>query len=209
MTAWVGHHGLPDSTTRRRGAPSVGDPTREALDGLLALAVGLIGGGVLLVGCADRTVSVPMPTPSVPVALAAAVPIPMSPIPRIKPAVPPLPFTAAAAASVPRSRHVGGASEDVAIRMPDKPFALDPDTLVGLSEREMVGLLGQPVWVEETPPAKTWQYANARCRLRVFLFMEMSTRDFRTLSYELTSTDGQPDVAQQCFAELVAQAWAP
>lgn len=195
----------------RRLAAGEGDLARQGLDGVLTCAIGLIGGALLLVSCAERTPPLGPAVPPAPVIEPVVVAaVPPSPIPRAKPPVPPV--AAAALIEVPplpASQQDLGSAGEVAIKIPDQPLALDPETLVGMSERDMVLLLGQPTWTEEIPPAKTWQYGNARCRLRVFLFMEMTTRDFRTLSYELTSTDGQPNVAQQCFAELVAEAWHP
>lgn len=82
----------------------------------------------------------------------------------------------------------------------------DPRRLVGMDEKTIVGLLGEPTWTEDVPPAKYWQYATQSCVLRVFFFMEMTTQDFRALSYELTSSDDAPNVHEQCFAQLLAQA---
>jgi hypothetical protein len=82
----------------------------------------------------------------------------------------------------------------------------DPRTLVGMDEQAISRLLGEPTWTEDVPPAKYWQYATQSCVLRVFFFMEMTTRNFRALSYELTSSDDAPNVDEQCFAQLLAQA---
>lgn len=82
----------------------------------------------------------------------------------------------------------------------------DPHTLVGMDEQAISRLLGEPTWTEDVPPAKYWQYATQSCVLRVFFFMEMTTRNFRALSYELTSSDDAPNVDEQCFAQLLAQA---
>ncbi len=211
MSAGFGQNGVALPFPVRRGQAGLADPGRQGLDGVLTCAAGLIGGAVLLVSCADRTATIPAaPSVASPPVATAAVEVPPSPVPRTKPAVPPVASAPAMAAAAVRTAPVEQPhSPEVAIKVPENPLALDPATLVGMSERDMVQLLGQPVWTEEIPPAKTWQYGNARCRLRVFLFMEMTTRDFRTLSYELTSTDGQPYVAQQCFAELIAEAWHP
>jgi hypothetical protein len=81
-----------------------------------------------------------------------------------------------------------------------------PKALVGLDEQATVRLLGEPSWTEDVPPAKYWQYATPSCVLRVFFFMEMTTQNFRALSYELTSSDDAPNVHERCFAQLLAQA---
>jgi len=87
--------------------------------------------------------------------------------------------------------------------VPEHP---SPKTLVGLDEQATVRLLGEPSWTEDVPPAKYWQYATPSCVLRVFFFMEMTTQNFRALSYELTSSDDAPNVHERCFAQLLAQA---
>jgi hypothetical protein len=81
-----------------------------------------------------------------------------------------------------------------------------PKALVGLDEQATIRLLGEPSWTEDVPPAKYWQYATPSCVLRVFFFMEMTTQNFRALSYELTSSDDAPNVHERCFAQLLAQA---
>jgi hypothetical protein len=87
--------------------------------------------------------------------------------------------------------------------VPEHP---SPKSLVGLDEQATVRLLGEPSWTEDVPPAKYWQYATPSCVLRVFFFMEMTTQNFRALSYELTSSDDAPNVHERCFAQLLAQA---
>jgi len=183
-------------------------PAQRGLDGLLGCAVALVLAGGLLGSCSERTaqeppvVAAPFPPPVALVQPEA----PKSPVPKAKPAPPvrrevaALPPQPAVMIPVP-----GTAVEDRPSGT--RPGSVRPQSLVGMTEAETLDLLGLPVWIQETPPAKTWQYASDRCVLRVFMFMEMSTRDFRTLSYELTSTDDNPDVDQQCLAELVAQAW--
>jgi len=89
---------------------------------------------------------------------------------------------------------------------PVAPEHPGPKALVGLDEQATVRLLGEPSWTEDVPPAKYWQYATPSCVLRVFFFMEMTTQNFRALSYELTSSDDAPNVHERCFAQLLAQA---
>lgn len=119
---------------------------------------------------------------------------PAAPLPEPLPAPvealpsPATPATPEPLAAVPPSDHPG------------------PKALVGLDEQATVRLLGEPSWTEDVPPAKYWQYATPSCVLRVFFFMEMTTQNFRALSYELTSSDDAPNVHERCFAQLLAQA---
>ncbi len=78
--------------------------------------------------------------------------------------------------------------------------------VVGYDQDAVRDLLGDPIWVEEIPPALSWQYASDECVLRVLFFMEVTTRNFRVLSYDVTSDDDAIDVDQRCLSALVAQA---
>ena len=78
--------------------------------------------------------------------------------------------------------------------------------VVGYDQDAVRNLLGEPIWVEEIPPALSWQYASDECVLRVLFFMEVTTRNFRVLSYDVTSDDDATDVDQRCLSALVAQA---
>jgi hypothetical protein len=81
-------------------------------------------------------------------------------------------------------------------------------SVFGFDEDQLRALFGTPSWVEEVPPAVEWQYGTASCTLRVFFFMEVSTRNFRVLSYDLTSKEAADvlDAEQRCYTELVDQA---
>lgn len=83
---------------------------------------------------------------------------------------------------------------------------IDPEALVGLDQPQTRRLLGVPVSTEEEAPAKVWRYAKGACSLKVFFFMDMTTQDFRALSYDMKSSENVPDVDQRCFAHLLAQA---
>ncbi|WP_448188159.1 hypothetical protein [Azospirillum sp. sgz301742] len=86
------------------------------------------------------------------------------------------------------------------------PAKLEPEALMGLDQRQTKRLLGVPAAMEEQSPAKVWSYANGACTLKVFFFMDLSSQDFRALSYDVKSNEHVPDVDQRCFAQLLAQA---
>ena len=79
-------------------------------------------------------------------------------------------------------------------------------SVVGFDEDAVRNLLGDPIWVKEIPPALSWQYASDACVLELLFFMEVTTRNFRVLSYDVTSDDDAIDVDQRCLSTLVAQA---
>lgn len=167
------------------------------VDSLFWGAMTLLAAAAGLVSCADRSV-VPADQPTqvavapVPAIVAVAPAVTPAPVPRHKPPPPARTSAAAAAAPLPLD---GPADRSI-----------DPARLVGLTEQETLRLLGVPSRKADAPPAKYWQYASQRCVLRVFFFMEMDSRDFRTLSYELKSVNNDPTVDQQCLADFVAQA---
>lgn len=71
-----------------------------------------------------------------------------------------------------------------------KPKDLTPPQLVGLNEDEVVRLLGPAGSRREEPPATVWQYRAPDCALDLFFYMDMETRRFRALAYDLSTTDG-------------------
>ncbi|HYE52342.1 MAG TPA: hypothetical protein VEB20_22290 [Azospirillaceae bacterium] len=187
------------------GAVDLRGLVSQGADGLLTCAVALIAAGGLLVSCAEPG---PAPSPDVnaprmaagsagATQVAAAAPRPVPPVPRPKPKPP---------VAVPAAPSVQPAAVATLAPPPVPVPDFDPNRLVGLTEQETLRLLGQPAWTEENPPAKTWRYSSRGCVLRVFFFMEMTSRDFRSLSYELTSTDNEQHVDQQCLSQFLAQA---
>ena len=154
--------------------------------------------------------------------MAMAVP----PLPRVKPAPPPmaakapvkeqtaLPMVIGPTAGADTGAAVAVAGTEVAAVPPEAqvakppPATLSPDSLVGLNQVQTRRLLGTPAATEEAPPAKVWRYAKGDCTLSVFFFMDMtSSQDFRALSYDMKSSENVPDVDKRCFAQLLAQAW--
>ena len=156
---------------------------------------------LLPAACAEKP---PAPAPQMPAPSPLALvppppPSPPTPVPGRKPKVPAVTATPAAIrppAPVPPQP----------VATPDR---FNPEALIGLSADETERLLGRPARVEEMPPGRTWQYAKGDCVLRIHMFMEMTTRSFRTLSYELNSTGVSPDVDQQCRDWLDVQADRP
>jgi hypothetical protein len=169
---------------------------------------------LLLSACATpEPVPTPAPTPRQTATIDPPVSVPATPVPKPKPK-PPAPKPAAKpSAAVPDS-----APQQVAALPATPPIALQPDSirptfnpdrLIGLTEEQTEAALGQPGRVEESPPSRTLHYAEGRCVLRLHLFMEMTSRSFRTLSYDLNSTGVGPDVDQQCRDWLQARFQPP
>lgn len=186
---------------------------KRGVRGLSLCAVPLVLSAALLGACTDYLSRQPAPVTTARVEAPRA----QAPVPKAKPTPPRQraeapPRKPAVPAETPDGTQTAALTPAAILPEAPRPPAVerfDPRGLVGLTEQETIRLLGQPTAIQENPPAKTWQYATGRCELRVHLFMEMTTRSFRTLSYEMNSTDEKTDVDQQCLAELVAQAWRP
>ncbi|SNR85635.1 MULTISPECIES: hypothetical protein [unclassified Azospirillum] len=175
-----------------------------------ALPVALLA--LLLSACATpKPDPAPAAKPSPPAPAAATAPqplVPATPLPKVKPKPPASKPAAKPAPVVPDSApQVAALPPAPPVALPPEPArpAFNPDRLIGLSEEQVEAALGQPGRVEESPPSRTLHYAEGRCVLRLHLFMEMTSRSFRTLSYDLNSTGVGPDVDQQCRDWLQAR----
>lgn len=104
---------------------------------------------------------------------------------------------------------------------------LDPERLIGLSLVEAEALLGEPALQDEKPPAKVWTYNAQSCVLSIFFYADISTKDFRALTYEIrneeavkhegspkngNASQSQPNdqeeselADRQCLAELIKE----
>ncbi|MGQ9367456.1 hypothetical protein ACUQ99_14000 [Azospirillum sp. A39] len=134
----------------------------------------------------------------------ASAPTATPPRPATKPAPKPVAARAPAAAVAKTPETPTTSTPGVALAATG---AIAPDTLVGLDQGQTRRLLGSPTATEEDAPAQVWRYADGACTLRVFFFMDMTSQDFRALSYDMKSSDNVRDADDRCFARLLAQAW--
>ncbi len=119
---------------------------------------------------------------------------------------------------VPDSSSDGAAvavPDVVASATPDSRIATEPppdavgdrnaqvrtDLVIGLTEKSLVGWLGEPANRREQSPARIWRYAGAGCTLDVFLFLDLVSREFRALSYEVKGTTNDD---QRCLEPVFA-----
>jgi hypothetical protein len=79
------------------------------------------------------------------------------------------------------------------------------DRLTGLDQAATLAIFGEPQERSEAPPALLWRYAGSDCRLDVYFYLDLQTREMRVLHYDVTSTDnGNDQSRQKCFGELAA-----
>jgi hypothetical protein len=77
--------------------------------------------------------------------------------------------------------------------------------LIGLDADHVQRLLGPPTEYADRPPAKVWVYRTERCTLDLSLYLDVKSKVFRTLAYEVTSHDGSDKGKRLCVAELEAR----
>lgn len=110
----------------------------------------------------------------------AAEPAPVGPPPPpadLKPFTPPAVKPAPAKPTPPPKPAEAGAS----LSLPE---------LVGMSEEEVARLLGTADSLREEPPATVWGYQAGTCALDLFFYMDVESRNFRALAYDVGTTDG-------------------
>ncbi len=140
------------------------------LHGGLAAALGLLA--LVAAGCA------PLFAPPAPPAAEPA-PAEPAPPPGLKPFTPPPVRPAPAKPAPPKPAPV-----------PEAGPSLSLPELVGLSEEEVARLLGTADSLREEPPATIWGYREGTCALDLFFYMDVESRNFRALAYDVSTTDG-------------------
>ncbi len=113
----------------------------------------------------------------------------------------------AAEAAAPAAEGVAAAVEPRIVIQPpaeapgDRTAQVRTDLLIGLTEKSLVGWLGEPANRREQSPARIWRYAGTGCTLDVFLFLDLVSREFRALSYEVKGTTHDD---QRCLEPVFA-----
>jgi hypothetical protein len=82
---------------------------------------------------------------------------------------------------------------------------VSPERLIGLDAENVERLLGPPNELADRPPAKGWRYRTERCTLDLSLYLDVKSKVFRTLAYEVTSHDSSDQGKRLCLAELEAR----
>jgi hypothetical protein len=79
---------------------------------------------------------------------------------------------------------------------------IEPQRLVGQTQAQVQALLGAPTTVREQPPALVWAYRAGDCGLELFFYLDLTSKTYRALTYDIKPY--QPGGAQGgfCVAEL-------
>jgi hypothetical protein len=74
--------------------------------------------------------------------------------------------------------------------------------LVGLDQTQVARVLGPPMSETEKAPGKVWRYWNSRCTVDVSLYLDVHSRAYRVLAYEVTNHDYSAGGRGACLAEF-------
>lgn len=72
--------------------------------------------------------------------------------------------------------------------------------LVGMDQEEITRVLGPPMAETERAPGKVWRYWNARCMVDVSMYLDVHSRSYRVLAYEVTNHDYSTGGRSACLA---------
>lgn len=86
--------------------------------------------------------------------------------------------------------------------IPRTPAATSPARLVGRDEAGIRALFGAPAGRTERPPARIWTYEGTGCRLELSFYMDVASRTFRVLTYDITPMGPTPSEGEHCLASL-------
>lgn len=77
-----------------------------------------------------------------------------------------------------------------------------PVNLIGLSPEQLEEVLGTPRSKSEDGPNQRWEYGGENCTLSVSLYPDVNSREFRSLSYEVSGNDHTEQGDHHCLARL-------
>jgi hypothetical protein len=165
----------------------------------------MIGAALLLAGCEAAQLDSGSEPP--PPSRAVAAPLPPPPAPRVARASPvrPQPARDVVAEVVPDARSP---SEMAALPQRDESPAPreaasrgQAQAVVGLTENALATWLGPPAESREELPARIWRYLGAGCALDVFLYLDLVSREFRALRFEVKGSENDD---QRCLRPVFA-----
>ena len=123
---------------------------------------------------------------------------------------PPDEVVAAVEEKAPSDRAAARARLKAEPRLPrPKPRILDatfnPDELIGLAPTRAIELLGEPSLRTERFPAQIWRYEGENCAVSLMFFQELVSEKYRTLSYQIeVSNPKDLDAQRRCIGSLFA-----
>ena len=95
------------------------------------------------------------------------------------------------------------------IAPPAAAVAATGDRLLGLSEASLEIWLGPPQQRLDQAPARVWRYVESQCHLDTFLYLDMQTKEFHVLHYEVASNDGSAQRKDECLRQILVRNGGP
>lgn len=86
-------------------------------------------------------------------------------------------------------------------RAPVKPAiakSLEPAKLMGLTYDDTEAAVGKPAETREEPPATVWRYQTEDCVIDVFFYMDLATKQFRAVAYDVKPARKTADAQRTC-----------
>jgi hypothetical protein len=78
-----------------------------------------------------------------------------------------------------------------------------PKSLISMSRKQILALLGPPNLLREDTPAELWQYQNVTCVMDVFLYKEASGSTYRVAYMETRLRSGKFVSKRECLHSLI------
>ncbi|MHB1216583.1 MAG: hypothetical protein ACYC1L_00095 [Alphaproteobacteria bacterium] len=78
---------------------------------------------------------------------------------------------------------------------------LEPAKLMGLTYDDTEAAAGKPAEMRDEPPATVWRYQTDDCVIDVFFYMDLATKQFRAVAYDVRPAKKTAD-AQRICAQL-------
>jgi hypothetical protein len=111
---------------------------------------------------------------------------------------------AARTASLPPPAAPATAPAPVPAPTPGRAEPINPKRLVGLTREQVTALIGRPGVVNDNPPATVWVYRTEGCSLDVMFYMDIGTRTFRALAYEIKPNGSDHLAGPECVGRIRA-----
>lgn len=109
-----------------------------------------------------------------------------------------------AMAPTPRPEKSPRSRKPAARPAPEKPAAIDPDRLVGMTPEGVRELLGPPTRIRDQDLAREWIYAARDCSFRVIFYPNLNAAAFRVLKYGGSNGNGDLlEVSDACIRNIL------
>lgn len=79
-----------------------------------------------------------------------------------------------------------------------------PESLIGISQEDVQNRFGVASDIRDAAPAKVWEYRSGSCLVDLFFYMDLNTKQFRVLAYDIKRSDGVAEdmPLARCLREL-------